>query len=88
MRDGGYAWKTEKTCFHWIRRFVLFYGERHPATLSAEHVEQYLSHPANERQCSPATQHIALNALVFLFVRSRRGDKDRVTLLPSPLDAP
>jgi len=55
MRDGGYAWKTEKTCFHWIRRFVLFYGERHPATLSAEHVEQYLSHPANERQCSPAT---------------------------------
>jgi hypothetical protein len=23
LRDGGYAWETEKTCLHWVRRFVL-----------------------------------------------------------------
>lgn len=69
MRDGGYAWKTEKTYIHWIRRFIFFHGKQHPGTLSAVHVEQYLSHLGNERQCSPATQRIALNSLIYLFVK-------------------
>lgn len=69
MRDGGYAWKTEKTYLHWIKRFICFHGKQHPRALSARHVEEYLSHLANERQCSPATQRIALNALIYLFVR-------------------
>ncbi|MFK7828508.1 MAG: integron integrase [Congregibacter sp.] len=69
MRDAGYAWKTEKTYIHWIRRFIFFHGKQHPSTLSAVHVEQYLSHLGNERQCSPATQRIALNALIYLFVK-------------------
>lgn len=69
MRDGGYAWKTEKTYIQWIRRFIYFHGKRHPKDLSVEHVEQYLSYLANERQCSPATQRIALNALIYLFVK-------------------
>jgi integrase len=69
MRDSGYAWKTEKTYIHWIRRFIIFHNKKHPQTLSATHVEQYLSYLGNERQCSPATQRIALNALVYLFVK-------------------
>lgn len=69
MRDGGYAWKTEKTYIHWIVRYIRFHGKQHPAALSARHVEQYLSHLANERQCAPATQRIALNALIYLYVR-------------------
>ena len=69
MRDQGYAWKTEKTYIHWIRRFILFHEKKHPKTLHAEHINQFLSHLANERQCSPATQRIALNALVYLFVK-------------------
>lgn len=69
MRDGGYAWKTEQTYVHWIRRFIFFHDKQHPRTLSAVHVEQFLSHLGNERQCSPATQRIALNALVYLFVK-------------------
>ena len=69
MRDGGYAWKTEKTYIHWIVRFIRFHGKQHPTALSARHVEQYLSHLANERQFSPATQRIALNALIYLYVR-------------------
>lgn len=69
MRDGGYAWKTEKTYIHWIKRFICYHGKQHPKDLSAAHVEQYLSHLANERQCSPATQRIVLNALIYLFVK-------------------
>lgn len=67
MRDNGYAWKTEKTYVHWIRRFIFFHGKQHPRRLSAVHVEQYLSHLGNERGCSPATQRVALNAIMYLF---------------------
>jgi len=67
MRDGGYAWRTEKTYVHWIKRFILFHRKQHPSTLSALHINQFLSMLANERHCSPSTQRIALNALVYLF---------------------
>jgi site-specific recombinase XerD len=76
MRDAGYAWKTEKTYVHWIKRYIRFHGRQHPSRLSAAHVEQYLSHLANERQCSPATQRIALNALVYLHVRFLKMNLD------------
>lgn len=67
MRDSGYAWKTEKTYIHWIRRFILFHSKQHPSSMSSRHVEEFLSNLANERNCSPSTQRIALNALVYLF---------------------
>ena len=51
MRDGGYAWKTEKTYIHWIRRFILFHRKQHPASMSAGHIDQFLSNLANERCC-------------------------------------
>lgn len=69
MRDGGYAWKTEKTYVQWIRRFIVFHRKRHPSELGAPEVEAYLSYLANERQCSPATQRIALNALIYLYTK-------------------
>ena len=76
MRDTGYAWKTEKAYVHWIRRDIRFQGGQHPSRLSAAHVEQYPSHLANERQCSPATQRIALNALIYLHVRFLKMNLD------------
>lgn len=69
MRDAGYAWKTEKTYIHWMRRFILFYGKQHPAHMSSVHINRFLSNLANERHCSPATQRIALNALIYLFIK-------------------
>ena len=69
MRDHGYAWKTEKTYLHWVRRFILFHGKQHPARLSARHVNEFLSNLANEGHCSPATQRVALNALIYLYKR-------------------
>jgi len=61
MRDSGYAWKTEKTYVHWIRRFILFHRKQHPSTLSALHINQFLSMLANERHCALSTQRIALS---------------------------
>ncbi len=67
FRDRGYAYQTEKTYLHWIRRFILYHNKRHPKDMGPVEVSQYLSHLANDRNCSPGTQRIALNALSFLF---------------------
>lgn len=67
LRDRGYAYQTEKTYLHWIRRFILFHGKRHPQQMGAVHINQFLSHLGSRRNCSPATQRIALNALIYLY---------------------
>lgn len=58
---------TEATYTQIIRRFILFHGKKHPATLGAAEVEAYLSHLAVERNVAASTQNVALNALVFLY---------------------
>ena len=67
LRDRGYAYQTEKTYLHWIRRFILFHGKRHPQQMGAVHINQFLSHLGSRRNCSPATLRIALNALIYLY---------------------
>ena len=67
LRDRGYSYQTEKTYTHWIKRFILFHNKQHPQQLGSEHINQYLSHLGIERHCSPNTQRIALNALVYLY---------------------
>lgn len=67
MRDQGYAYQTEKTYIHWIRRFILFHGKQHPNSMGALHINQFLSALGNDRHCAPATQRIALNALIYLY---------------------
>ena len=65
LRHLSYA--TEKSYLGWIRRFILFHGKRHPAEMGEPEIEAYLTDLAVKRNCSPATQNQALNALVFLF---------------------
>jgi integron integrase len=59
--------RTEEAYVHWVRRFILFHGKRHPAELGAEEITAFLNHLANEREVAPSTQNQALNALVFLY---------------------
>jgi integron integrase len=67
LRDRGYAYQTEKTYLHWIKRFILFHGKSHPQQMGASHINQFLSYLGGQRNCSPATQRIALNALIYLY---------------------
>lgn len=67
LRDRGYSYQTERTYTHWIKRFILFHKKQHPGNLGAEHINQYLSYLGVKRHCSPNTQRIALNALVYLY---------------------
>ena len=67
MRDKGYAYQTEKTYIHWIKRFILFHGKRHPKDMGEAEINRFLSHLGCRRDCSPATQRIELNALIYMY---------------------
>lgn len=67
MRLRGYSLATEKTYLLWIRRFIYFTGNEHPATVPLSQISAYLTYMAIERQVSINTQKTALNAIAFLF---------------------
>lgn len=67
LRTKGYAFKTEKTYMHWIRRYVRFHLPKHPRDVGADGVKQYLTYLATEKNVSAGTQNQALAALLFLY---------------------
>ena len=67
LRVRHYSPRTEDAYVHWVRRFVLFHGKRHPAALGEPEIAAFLSHLADPAQVASSTQNQALNALVFLY---------------------
>jgi hypothetical protein len=67
LRLRHYSARTEESYVHWVRRFVLFHGKRHPAGLGGPEIAAFLSHLACEGQVAASTQNQALGALVFLY---------------------
>ena len=77
MRFHHYSLRTEQTYWQWIRRFLAFHrsrdhsgpqkGWRHPRTMGASEVAQYLAHLAMAGNVAASTQNQALNSLVFLY---------------------
>ena len=67
IRRKHYSIRTEESYVHWVRRFILFHGKRHPAELGEPEIASFLSHLAVARRVSASTQNQAFNALLFLF---------------------
>ncbi len=67
IRLKHYSHRTEKSYFHWIRRFVLFHNRRHPRELGKPEIEAFLTHLAVDRKVSASIQNQAFNALLFLY---------------------
>lgn len=67
LRVRHYALRTEQAYVDGARRFVLFHGKRHPASLGADEVAAFLTHLAVTRTVAPATQNQAKAALLFLY---------------------
>ena len=44
MRTGHYALNTERSYWHWIKRFILFNQKRHPQDMVEVEVGAFLSH--------------------------------------------
>jgi len=69
IRLRHYSYRTEQQYVAWIKRFILFHGKRHPATMSAPELESFLSYLAVERKVAASTQSQALAAVLFLYKR-------------------
>jgi integron integrase len=67
IRTRHYSYRTEKSYLGWIRRFLVFYRSRDPATIGEHDVACYLSNLASARRVSASTQNQALNAVLFLY---------------------
>jgi integron integrase len=67
IRVRHYSLRTERAYLHWIRKFIVYHGKRHPAELGASEVTAFLSHLANDLDVAAATQAQALAALLFLY---------------------
>jgi integron integrase len=62
----SYSKRTIKSYLYWCKYFIVFAGKQHPKDLGAVDIERFLTFLAVERQVSPGTQALALNALVFM----------------------
>jgi integron integrase len=67
IRRLHYSYRTEQAYLHWMKRFILFSGKRHPRELGASEVTAFLSNLATARNVAAATQNQALAALLFLY---------------------
>jgi integron integrase len=67
IRMRHYSPRTEEAYVEWIRRFILFHRKRHPETMAADEVSQFLNHLVTERKVAASTQNQALCALLFLY---------------------
>jgi integron integrase len=67
LRERRYSARTEEAYVHWIRRFILENGRRHPSDLDEADVARFLSTLALRDQVAASTQNQALAALLFLY---------------------
>ena len=74
LRAKHYAYRTEQAYVHWVRRFILHHGKRHPQEMDGAEIEVFLTHLAVEGRISASTQTQALCAILFLFKHVLRID--------------
>lgn len=67
LRTRHYSLRTEQTYVHWIRRFIVFHGKRHPRELGAPEVAAFLTALATRDRVAASTQNLALSAVLFLY---------------------
>jgi integron integrase len=67
IRTKHYSLRTEQTYLHWIKRFIVFNGKRHPREMGGPEVEAFLSDLAVTLNVAANTQNLALAAILFLY---------------------
>ena len=78
IRALHYSLKTEEASVHWVRRYILFHGKRHPADMGEVEVNAFLTDLAVSKRVSASTQNQALAALLFLYEKVLRRPLDRL----------
>ena len=74
IRRRHFSYRTEETYLHWIKRFILFSGKRHPRELGAVEVTAFLNHLALERLVAGARCLVTsfVTSSLFFGVRATR----------------
>ena len=73
IRARHYSRRTEDAYVHWIRRFIVFHGRRHPRELAAAEIAAFITWLAVNRHVAASTQNQALSGILFLCgTRSQR----------------
>jgi len=67
IRTRHYSRRTEEAYVHWIRKYIVFHGKRHPSGLGAAEISAFLTWLAVRQAVSASTQNQALSALLFLY---------------------
>ena len=67
IRARHYSRRTEEAYVHWIRRFIVFHGTRHPRELGAAEIAAFVTWLAVDQQVASSTQNQALSAILFLY---------------------
>jgi integrase len=62
-----YSRRTEKAYVHWIKRYIVVHGKRHPAEMGVAEVTTFLTSLAVQSKVAASTQNQALRALLFLY---------------------
>lgn len=67
IRLRQYSTRTEQVYIDWVRRYIQFHNERHPAEMGVPEIRDFLSHLTVVRNVSASTQNQAKSALMFLY---------------------
>ncbi|MDZ7789031.1 MAG: integron integrase [Xanthomonadales bacterium] len=67
IRARHYSYRTEESYVHWVRRFIIFHGKKHPSDMGKRDVEAFLTYLAVDRNVAASTQNLALSAILFLY---------------------
>ena len=67
IRYKHFSRRTEEAYVHWVRRFILFHGKRHPKDMGTAEIRAFLTHLAATEKVAASTQNQALNSLVFMY---------------------
>jgi integron integrase len=82
IRARHYSRRTEDAYVHWIRRFIVFHGRRHPRELGAPEISEFLTWLAVEQHVAASTQNQALSGVLFLYREVLRQEVGVVELPP------
>lgn len=62
-----WARSTERVYSHWVRRYILHHGKRHPIEMGESEVNAFLTDLTVRGHVSASTQNQALAAILFLY---------------------
>jgi len=87
LRVQHYAYRTEQTYLHWIKRYIFFHNKKHPAEMGAPEIRAFIGDLATRQRVAAATQNQALCAIIFLYkhvLEIEIGDLGDVTWVKRP----